>query len=76
MGTNTARLLHDALDLEPAERAEFAAALLQSLEGPGPEAGQGWLAEIERRARRALAGTSAGTPWPEVRQKLAESLAR
>jgi putative addiction module component (TIGR02574 family) len=60
MSKNAARLLQDALQLSENERVELACGLLDSLdpEPPGEEArsNQEWLAEIERRARAALAG--------------------
>ena len=33
-----------------------------------------WALEIERRARRVLAGESTGTDWAEVHARLASSL--
>lgn len=35
-----------------------------------------WGVEIERRARRALAGESQGTPWEEVKRRIEEVLAQ
>ena len=35
-----------------------------------------WAAEIERRARRVMAGESAGIPWEDVRQRAEAELRR
>jgi len=70
------RLVHDALELDAAERADVAAAILASLEAPGSRSGEAWLEEVERRAERALRGESPGIPWEEVRDQLAASLKR
>lgn len=64
-------LLQEALKLPHAERADLAAVLLASLdEEPAEsleEVEKAWAAEIERRARRVLAGASAGVPNPVVK---------
>jgi putative addiction module component (TIGR02574 family) len=75
--TRSANVLREALQLSPRERAEVAEELLASLVTepvePGDDVAQAWGAEIERRARRALAGESPGIPWHEVRKSI-ESL--
>jgi Putative addiction module component len=58
-------VLADALRLEPDSRAEIAAELLASLDGPAdPDAEAAWDAEIERRigfqSRPELSGSSPG----------------
>ena len=66
-------LLREALTLPVAERAEVAPELLASLidsEDPA-EVQAAWATEIERRARRVLAGESSGEPWPDVRDRVA-----
>jgi putative addiction module component (TIGR02574 family) len=73
-------VLDEALKLSPEERASVAAELLESLEAT-PEADEeeveaAWAAEIERRARRVLAGTSPGTPWSEVRRGIEKNLTK
>jgi len=72
--------LREALTLPIAERADVAAELLASLdaaEADNPaEVEAAWAAEIERRARRAIAGESAGIPWEDVRQRAEEELRR
>ena len=70
------QLLHEALKLSTDDRAELAAELLASLD-ESDDSGDiegAWAAEIERRARRVLAGGSSGTPWEEVRERLGRDL--
>ena len=73
-------LLEEALKLPHSERADVAAELLASLDG-GPETDdpdeieRAWTSEIERRARRALAGETAGVAWEEVKQRIERRLA-
>ncbi len=70
-------LLREALALLPEERADVAAELLASLDDtePGPaDVEAAWAAEIERRARRVLAGESDGIPWEEVRRRAESAL--
>lgn len=70
-------VLRDALQLPPEERADIAAELLASLEEaaePHEVVETAWAEEIERRARRVLAGETDGTPWPEVRDRLEKRL--
>jgi len=56
-----------------AERADVAAERLASLdaaETDNPaEVEAAWASEIERRARRVIAGESAGIAWEDVRAK-------
>ena len=72
-------LLDEALALPAEDRANVAAELLASLgEGNAEEAAvvqAAWAAEIERRARRVLAGEAAGEPWESVRERTARRLA-
>ena len=60
------------------ERADVAAQLLASLDDAAldapAEVEAAWAAEIERRARRVLAGESAGVPWQDVRRRAEEEL--
>jgi putative addiction module component (TIGR02574 family) len=66
-------LLREALSLPIDERADVAAELLASLDDVGSEdvakVEAAWAAEIERRARRVMAGESAGIPWEDVRRR-------
>jgi putative addiction module component (TIGR02574 family) len=62
------------------ERAALAAELLASLddayaEDPA-EVEAAWAAEIERRARRVMAGETAGIPWEDVRRRAESELRR
>ncbi len=60
------RLLEDALALSDDERLDLAEQLLSSL-----PADVEWLAELERRARRALADPEGGEAWDVVKRRLA-----
>jgi hypothetical protein len=57
-----------------------AAALLASLDDAEreqpDEVAAAWAAEIERRARRVLAGESTGIPWEDVRRRAEAELRR
>ncbi|MEQ1868558.1 MAG: addiction module protein [Vicinamibacterales bacterium] len=80
MSPRSQELLREALALPVHERADVAAQLLASLDDaaaddPG-EVEAAWAAEIGRRARRVLAGESAGVPWQEVRRRAEEELRR
>jgi putative addiction module component (TIGR02574 family) len=64
-------LLADALRLEPDSRAELAAEILASLDGPvEPDAEAAWDAEIERRVAAIEAGTVRLEPWSEVKRRI------
>jgi putative addiction module component (TIGR02574 family) len=69
-------VLREALELSTDDRSELAAELLASLDEPvdGGDIEAAWAAEIERRARRVLAGESSGTPWDDVRTQVARDL--
>jgi putative addiction module component (TIGR02574 family) len=60
------------------ERADLAAELLASLDGPGVEdpaaVEEAWAKEVERRARRVMAGESQGIPWDDVRTRAEAAL--
>jgi len=78
--TNRAQeLLREALALPAEERADVVAELLASLdESPSTDAAAvetAWAREIERRARRVMAGESQGEPWDDVRRRVARRLA-
>jgi putative addiction module component (TIGR02574 family) len=64
-------VLADALRLEPDARAEIAAELLASLDGPpDPDAEAAWDAEIARRIEAIEAGTIRLEPWSEVKRRI------
>ena len=66
-------VLREALALPLDERADVAAELLASLDDAAAErpadVEAAWAAEIERRARRALADESSGVTWDDVRRR-------
>ena len=71
MTERTRKILAQALELPIDQRAELAAELLASVDGdPDTDADSVWAAEIERRARRALAGESKGKDWQAVFERL------
>lgn len=78
MTDSTRTLLREALALPRGERADLVAELLMSLESStsdDPAAVQAsWAREIERRARRVLAGESTGEDWAQVRERVARRL--
>lgn len=64
------KLLEDALTLSDDERLDLAEHLMSSLPADAE-----WLAELERRARRALADPSGGEAWDVVERRLAARVA-
>lgn len=61
----------DALRLQPDARAELAAELLASLDGPtDTDAEAAWDAEIDRRVAAIEAGTIALEPWSELKRRI------
>ena len=77
--TNRAQdLLREALTLPIDQRADVAAELLASLDEPSTmdaETVQAtWASEIERRAKRVMAGESVGEQWEHVRARVARRL--
>lgn len=73
MSSRAQDLLREALTLPLDERANVAAELLASLDDAEAErpadVEAAWAAEIERRARRALADESGGIRWEDVRRR-------
>jgi putative addiction module component (TIGR02574 family) len=70
-------VLREALTLPIEERADVAAELLASLDEPNEDLAEvemAWGKEIERRARRVLAGESTGEPWEDVRTRVERRL--
>jgi putative addiction module component (TIGR02574 family) len=64
-------VLADALRLEPDARAEVAAELLASLDGPAdPDAEAAWDAEIQRRIEAIESGKARLEPWTEVKRRI------
>jgi putative addiction module component (TIGR02574 family) len=70
-------ILADALRLDDDTRAELAAELLASLEGPAdPNASQAWDEEIDRRIAAIEAGHIALEPWDELRRRIERDILR
>jgi len=64
-------VLAEALRLDDEARAELAAELLASLDGPiDPDASQAWDAEIERRIEAIESGQIALEPWDAVKRRI------
>jgi len=68
-------VLADALRLDLDERAELAAELLSSLDGPtDPDADAAWKVEIERRVAAIEAGTVRLEPWEHVKRRIEKEI--
>ena len=68
-------VLAEALRLDVDARAEPAAELLKSLDGPAdPDAEAAWAAEIERRVEAIEAGTVEFEPWEDVKRRIASEI--
>jgi putative addiction module component (TIGR02574 family) len=68
-------VLADALRLEPEARAEIAAELLASLDGPAdPDADAAWSEEIEKRIAAIEAGTMKLESWDDVKRRISEEI--
>jgi putative addiction module component (TIGR02574 family) len=64
-------VLADALRLDAKARAELAAELLASLDGPpDPDAEAAWSAEIERRIHALESGAETPEPWEDVKRRI------
>jgi putative addiction module component (TIGR02574 family) len=70
MANRARAILEEAMTLSEDERLDLAEQLLSSLP---PD--QEWLAELERRARRALADPNGGEAWDVVKRRLAARVA-
>ena len=70
-----AAVLADALRLDDEARAELAAELVASLDGPADvDAESAWDAEIERRIASIEAGTIPLEPWDHVRRRIEKDI--
>ena len=68
-------VLSDALRLDLDARAELAAELLASLDGPAdPDAEAAWEVEIERRVAAIEAGTMKSEPWEDVKRRIEKEI--
>jgi putative addiction module component (TIGR02574 family) len=75
MTNRTEELLAEVLKLPLQERAALAAEVLASMDGEvDADVEAAWLAEIERRGRRVLAGESQGIPWEQVSARIEKRL--
>ena len=76
MSRTADQLLREVLALSPKEPAELVIEVLDSLEPPlsgEQRTDDAWIAEVERRARAALAG-SPGISWDEARARIRDRL--
>ncbi len=70
------QLLKDALQLPDDQRAGLVAELLDSLDPAVPSEGRSeaeWIAEVQRRARAAIAGQP-GIPWDQTLAQVTDRL--
>ena len=68
-------LLADALRLSESARAELAAELLASLDGPADtDAQRAWEAEIGRRIAAIESGAMPLEPWDDVKLRVAKDV--
>ena len=68
---NAQSVLADALQLDADARADVAAELLASLDGPAdPDTEAAWAAEIARRVAAVDAGTAKLEPWESVKRRI------
>lgn len=71
----TKTVLAEALRLDDDSRAELAAELLASLDGPAdPDAEAAWAVEIERRVAAIEAGTVKLEPWEDVKRRIEQEI--
>ena len=71
----TEAVLADALRLDAHSRAQLAAELLASLDGPSdPDADLAWQAEIERRVADLKAGKVKLEPWDQVKRRIEKGI--
>jgi putative addiction module component (TIGR02574 family) len=68
-------VLANALRLDLDGRAEVAAELLASLDGPAdPDVEAAWAVEIERRVAAIEAGTARLEPWADVKHRIEKEI--
>jgi len=69
------KFLAAALRLDVDARAEVAAGLLASLDGPAdPDAEAAWALEIERRVGAIEAGAVKLEPWTDVKRRIEKEI--
>lgn len=65
------KVLEEALTLPPEERANLAAELIESLDGPEDEAvEEAWALEIQQRMGEVESGAVKTIPWSEARKQI------
>ena len=75
MTNATESVLADALRLDVKARAELAAELLASLDGPvDPDAAAAWDKEIQRRVNALEAGTEKLESWESTKRRIAKDI--
>ena len=75
MTNATESVLADALRLDVKARAELAAELLASLDGPAdPDAAAAWDKEIQRRVNALEAGTEKPESWEKAKLRIAKDI--
>jgi len=75
MSKPTQSVFAEALRLEPESRAELAAELLASLDGPAdPDAEAAWDLEIERRIAAIESGSVRLEPWTDVKRRIEKEI--
>jgi putative addiction module component (TIGR02574 family) len=68
-------VLADALRLDTKARAELAAEIIASLDGPtDPDAATAWDKEIQRRVDALEAGTAKLESWESVKRRIASDI--
>ena len=73
----TESVLADALRLDTKARAELAAELLASLDGPAdPDAASAWDKEIQRRVDALEVGTEKLESWETAKRRIAKDILR
>ena len=73
----TESVLADALRLDAKARAELAAEILASLDGPAdPDAAAAWDKEIQRRVNSLEAGAEKLESWESAKRRIARDILR
>jgi putative addiction module component (TIGR02574 family) len=75
MSKATLPVFADALRLDPDTRAELAAELLASLDGPAdPDADAAWAAEIDRRVEAIESGSLRLESWDQAKRRIEKEI--
>lgn len=74
MPMSAGKLLQEALKLDEPERAALALQLMESVSAPDARDEASWIAEIERRAERALSDRSGGVDIDEAVDRISRDL--